>query len=241
MNDAHFVQHLVARVASVRHRTLAKQAVLQVRVHFRLGDDASGVRRAALAPRIKAHGLQDAALCIEDQVDAAQVVFEEVLFFPLGFCTGAIEGLGDLQIPQVALPFQGTVRVFDFFYRTQVEGFGHPVITGVGVFAVVARAIRAVFEVNGVGTFGDFGDFVEGAVGECAPVALGVVAIGVVGVGGAARSSDRMGAGVAAVGVVAYVRFVGDVAQSVVVEGLGGATLYLAALESVEGVVAEGL
>jgi len=144
------------------------------------------------------------------------VVFEQVVFGFGGLGTACVECLFDDQVADGALPLFAAVGVGDLFYRAYVKRVGNTAITAVGVGAAIAVSVWAVFKFNFVTAFYNFIWLIKTGVADGSAIAAGVVAVGVIDVDLAASTCDGMGAGCAcAVAVVAYIGFVGDIADGV--------------------------
>ena len=185
-----------------------------------IGHQIPAIGVAALAPSVKAHGLDDVAAFVGDDVSGAQVVGVDERFIRLALLLEAAAGFNGVNgTGHGSAPGDGVaVARLDAFDVAQVAGgFGdRDAVLFELVGATEAVAARAVLKPAGVFAFGDLNRFVVGVVHQGPKGAADLVAVGVVGVVVIASLGHRVGPSVCTVGVLPHVVFVGDVAQTVV-------------------------
>src|SRR5690625_3796190 len=161
---------------------------------------------AALAPRVKAHGLDDVAAFVGDDVSGAQVVGVDERFIRLALLLKGAAGFDCVNgTGHGSAPGDGVaVARLDALDVAQVAG-------GVGdwdavLFALVgaaeAIAARDVLTPAGAFVFGDLNEFVVGVVLQGSAGAADRVAVGVVGVVVIASLRHRVGPSVSTVDVL---------------------------------------
>src|SRR5690625_4200105 len=155
---------------------------------------------AALAPRVKAHGLDDVAAFVGDNVGRAQVVGVDERFIGLALLLkGAagfdcVNGTGHGSAPGDGV---AVARLDAFDVAHVAGGFGdRDAVLFELVGTTEAVAARAVLKPAGVFAFGDLNRFVVGVVHQGPKGAADLVAVGVVGVVVIASLGHRVGAGV---------------------------------------------
>src|SRR5690625_2236650 len=166
-----------------------------------IGHQIPAIGVAALAPSVKAHGLDDVAAFVGDDVGGAQVVGVDERFIRLALLLKGAAGFGCVnRTGHGSAPGDGVAvgRFYAFDVAQVAGGFGdRDAVLFELVGATEAVAARAVLKPAGVFAFGDLNRFV-----------VGVVVI--------ASLGHRVGPSVCTVGVLPHVVFVGDVAQTVV-------------------------
>ena len=133
-----------------------------------------------------------------------------------GLCSSAVERLLDDQVANGALPLFAAVWVGDLFYTADIQRVGNTAIAAIGIGATIAASVGPVFKFNFVAAFDDLAWLIKAGVADGSAIATGVVAVGIVDVRLASGAGDSVGASCAcAIAVVAYIGFVGDVADGV--------------------------
>src|SRR5690625_6473174 len=150
-----------------------------------IGHQIPAIGVAALAPGVKAHGLDDVAAFVGDDVGRAQVVVVDECFIRLALLLEAAAGVDCVnRTGHGSAPGDGVaVARLDALDVAQVAGgFGdwHAVLFEL-VGAAAAIAARAVLKPAGVVAFGDSNRLAVGVVHQGSTGAADLVAVGVAG------------------------------------------------------------